>query len=236
MSIGNLSAKQHIGAANNKTGIPHDGIVGFGPASTEFPGRNATAFVDSLCRDGDLSECRFGLALNSNKTGSLILGETEPSLYKNDLSVVPSSESWTVKADIYVDGSISHSDIAALLDSGTATIVGPIDQVSAIFNSTGIQGVRSGSSLFGYFPCDKPPTLGLGLPSQSDAVAAAKNHSSLLSNTTTVFNISSDQWAIANNGNNNCTALLSGQDFGGESIWIFGQGKKRQNLLRSQMG
>jgi pepsin A len=225
VSIGKLSAKQHIGAANNQTGIPHDGIVGFGPSSTEFPGRNATAFVETLCRDGDLSECRFGLALNSNKTGSLILGEVEPSLYENKLSVVPSSESWTVNADIYVDGSISNSDTSVVMDSGTATIVGPIDQVSAIFNSTGIQGVRSGSSLFGYFPCDKPPTLGIGLPSQSDAAAAAKNHSPLLSTTTTLFNISSDQWAIANNGHNNCTALLSGQDFG-ESIWIFGQGKK----------
>lgn len=223
MSIGKLSANQVIGAAKNQTGIPHDGIIGFGPASTEFPGKNATAWVETLCEDGDLSECRFGLALNSDKTGSLVIGELESSLYKNDLSVVSSSESWTVNADIYINGSVSTSDTQVLLDSGTATIVGPIDQVSEIFKSTGIQGVRSGSSLFGYFPCDKPPTLGLGLPSQSDAAAAAKNHSTLLSTTSTVFNVSSDQWAIANNGGNNCTALLSGQDFG-EELWIFGQG------------
>ena len=43
-----------------------------------------------------------------------------------------------------------------------------------------------------------------------------------------MFNVSSDQWAIADNGGNNCTAVLSGQDFGGESFWIFGQGKKEQ--------
>jgi pepsin A len=147
------------------------------------------------------------------------------------LSVVPSSESWTVNADIYVDGSVSNSDISVVLDSGTATIVGPIDQVSAIFNSTGIQGVHNGSSLFGYFPCDKPPTLGLGLPSQADATSAAKNHSTVLSNTSTVFNISSDQWAIDDNGDNNCTAVLSGQDFGGESIWIFGQGKMQHLVI-----
>lgn len=231
MSIGNLRAKQDIGDAKNQTGIPHDGIIGFGPASTEFPGPDATAWVETLCREGDLSECRFGLALNSNKTGSLVFGELESSIYKNDLVVVSSTESWTVKADIYVDGALYSSDIPVLLDSGTATIVGPIDEVSNIFESAGIQGVRNGSSLFGYFPCDKPPTLGLGLPSQKDAAAVAKNHSDVLTTTTAMFNVSSDQWAIANNGNNNCTAVLSGQDFGGESIWIFGQGNKQQYIL-----
>jgi hypothetical protein len=105
----------------------------------------------------------------------------------------------------------------------------PIEIVRQIFSATGIQGVMtsspSGDMLKGYFPCDSPPTVGFNLPSKANASAAAADRTSLVSHTSTLFNIPADAWAFADNGNNNCTAALSGQDFvTAPGLWVVGQG------------
>lgn len=103
----------------------------------------------------------------------------------------------------------------------------PIDAVISIFNATGIQGVFSalngypgGNILTGYFPCDKPPTVGFSFPSKSNLFGFTQS---------AIFNIPASAWAIADNGNNNCTAVLSGQNFPTSlasytTLWIVGQG------------
>lgn len=97
-----------------------------------------------------------------------------------------------------------------------------------VFNATGIKGVLQstpdGDLLTGYFPCDKPPTVGFSFPSTSNAAAAGNDSTSLVSKKGSIFNIPTDQWAAVNNGNNNCTAVLSGMNFPNVTgLWVVGQ-------------
>jgi hypothetical protein len=117
-----------------------------------------------------------------------------------------------------------------LLFDEVADFSRPIDVVTSIFNATGIQSVitstADGDLLTGYFPCDKPPTVGLSFPSQANASAAITGNSTSVSHTSSIFNIPSNVWAAVDNGNNNCTAILSGQDFAAyPGLWVFGQRK-----------
>ena len=103
-----------------------------------------------------------------------------------------------------------------------------MDEVLSIFEATSIQAViqntTDGVTVTGYFPCDQPPTLGFGIPSQSNASTAEKTDSSLVSHQSTIFNIAADQWIAADNGNNNCTAILSGMTVASyPTLWVVGQ-------------
>ena len=71
-----------------------------------------------------MPECRFGLALTANGTGSLILGKLDSSLYSGDLTVAPVLEEWAVFGDLAINGTVVARDLVVELDSGTATIVG----------------------------------------------------------------------------------------------------------------
>lgn len=64
--------------------------------------------------------------------------------------------------------------------------------------------------IYGYYPCDNPPTVGFSFPAQSDIAAA--NSSSPISRTAKTFNIPKSAFQLADNGNNNCTAVLMGTD------------------------
>lgn len=105
----------------------------------------------------------------------------------------------------------------------------PIDAVASIFNATGIQSVlQSGSEgdvLTGYFPCDEPPTVGFSFPSQTNFSSTANDSTSSVSKKSSIFNIPSTAWAVVNNGNNNCTAVLSGQNYAVPGLWVVGQRK-----------
>jgi hypothetical protein len=89
------------------------------------------------------------------------------------------------------------------------TISRPIVEVQKIFDSVGItsvtQSTPDGPTVVGYYACDKPPTVGLGI---GDGV----------------FNIPSSSFSIADNGNNNCTSVLGGFDTAAlPGLWVFGQ-------------
>ena len=78
----------------------------------------------------------------------------------------------------------------------------------ALFEILGIEAVEQNllgctTVLFGYYPCDSPPAFGYQLNDNGP-----------------VFNIEPSAFEQANNGNNNCTAIVTGIEFG---IWIVGQ-------------
>ncbi|KAL5347490.1 hypothetical protein ACLOAV_007802 [Pseudogymnoascus australis] len=230
VTFGGLTATQIVGSANGTSLLPKSGIVGFsGQRFNQFPASSsATPLFQSLCNQKKVSECRFGLALSDDGTGTQILGELDTSLYTGDLVVAPIIENWVLPGDLVVSGEVQERDLSIELDSGTATIVGPIDAVSAIFKATGIQGVlrstSDGDLLIGYFPCDKPPTVGFNFPSETNVSLAAKESSSTISNKSSTFNIPLNSWPAVDNGNNNCTAVLSGQNYKAHpGLWVIGQ-------------
>ena len=116
--------KQTVGSAIGNSVLPHQGIVGFsGQFAAQFP-TNSTSFFQSLCNQQQVTQCRFGLALTSNGTGTQILGELDSSLYSGNLTVVPVLEEWVVSGDLAINGTVVARDLVVELDSGTATVVG----------------------------------------------------------------------------------------------------------------
>ncbi|OOF94901.1 hypothetical protein ASPCADRAFT_208555 [Aspergillus carbonarius ITEM 5010] len=228
VQFGSLNAAQTVGSATGTALIPGDGIVGFaGVEVAQFP-NGAPPFFHSLCNQGQVSSCRFGLALGKNETGVQVLGELDSSLFQGNLTSTSVIQEWVFFADLALENTIIASDILVELDSGTATVTGPVDEVLSIFEATSIQAViqntTDGVTVTGYFPCDQPPTLGFGIPSQSNASTAEKTDSSLVSHQSTIFNIAADQWIAADNGNNNCTAILSGMTVASyPTLWVVGQ-------------
>lgn len=126
VTFGGLTATQIVGSANGISPLEKSGIAGFsGQRFNQFPASsNATPFFQSLCDQKKVSECRFGLALSDDGTGTQILGELDTSLYNGDLVVAPIIENWVLFGDLVVGGEVLERDMPIELDSGTATIVG----------------------------------------------------------------------------------------------------------------
>lgn len=79
------------------------------------------------------------------------------------------------------------------------------------FDEAGIQSVLypgDPAFLYGYYPCDAPPQFGLKFPAQADIATA--NKTSAVSKKATLFNVARSAFQFADNGNNNCTAVLMG--------------------------
>ena len=126
VTFGDLTATQIVGSANGTSPLENSGIAGFsGQRFNQFPASsNVTPFFQSLCNQKKVSECRFGLALSDDGTGTQILGELDTSLYTGNLVVAPILENWVLLGDLVVGGEVQETDMPIELDSGTATIVG----------------------------------------------------------------------------------------------------------------
>jgi hypothetical protein len=130
VTYGGLSATHVIGSASGTAAlIPSDGIIGFSKQEAQFPIQypnltNTAPFIDTLCDQNVVSECRFGLALTGSGSGTLILGELDSSLYTGDLSVAPIIQQWALTGDLALEGKIIAKNILIELDSGTATVIG----------------------------------------------------------------------------------------------------------------
>ncbi|KAJ5106853.1 acid protease [Penicillium angulare] len=230
--FGAMTAHQTVGTANagpdGTSLVPKQGIIGFaGLEESSFHG--ALPFFHSLCAQGKVDACRFGISLGDNGKGTQVLGQLDESMFKGELTTSSIIQEWALWTDIALDNKIILKNALVELDTGTATILGPVDDVVKIFKAASIQyniqeSESAGTTVTGYFPCDQPPQLGLSIPSRSNATEAAKKHSRLVSHKSSVFNIKPDQWIAKDNGNNNCTAIVSGTDaMPLSNLWVVGQ-------------
>jgi hypothetical protein len=104
---------------------PGQGILGLG--NPLFSGSGATPFFHNLCSQGLIPECRFGLALHTNATGSLTLGELDSDLVPRGdaaLTKVPLVMEWFAYGDVVLGGEYVFRDALLEFDSGTTGIVG----------------------------------------------------------------------------------------------------------------
>lgn len=93
---------------------------------------NSTPWFHSLCDQGSLDECRFGLALETNGTGEQYLGKVEHDRLEASLSVISlfyesyyeSYFEWAAFGDIAANGKIVSRDAVIQFDSGTTVIFG----------------------------------------------------------------------------------------------------------------
>jgi hypothetical protein len=67
------------------------------------------------------------------------------------------------------------------------------------------------SLLTGYYPCDKPPNLGFGFPSITNATTAREEHNRTISHHNIIFDMLPEALAFITT-ENNCTASIYGSD------------------------
>ncbi|KAF2860896.1 acid protease [Piedraia hortae CBS 480.64] len=191
------------------TTLPHDGLVGFGVPQAGQTQMGGKPFFSSLCEQKSVDKCRFGLAYGTDGTGAQILGGVDNSLFDGDLKTSSSDTTWNAQCSVKINNKDSVSENQKVLfDSGTANVVGPPSQVRQLFSKLGIQAVEQNlpgctSVLFGYYDCAAPPTVGFTIGDET-------------------FNIAASAFQQAKNGPNNCTAVITGIDFGSD-FWIVGQ-------------
>ncbi|KAM0458576.1 hypothetical protein ACHAPV_005968 [Trichoderma viride] len=196
-------SQQYLGSVDSPSSpptFPHDGLIGY--AGIDSSALNESPFFQSLCDQGSLSSCRFGLALTADETGTLYYGTVATDQFSGDLVSVSASDEWIVTGDVTLNGKTVRSSVSIITDSGTTVIFGPSSQVKTLFQQAGIQAVQNSNGITGYYACNAPPTIGLAFNGKN-------------------FNILPEALAFTQNGNN-CTASIHGTtDFG--SQWLVGQ-------------
>ena len=107
-----------------------------------------------------------------------------------------------------------------------SNIVGPYDAVKSLFDEMGVQAVEQPATagcvpaVFGYYPCDKVPEVGLVFGNDSQS-----------------FNVEKSAFSLATDGSNNCTSTIVGlnsTDLG--PLWIFGQAWMQGKYVDFQQG
>ncbi|KHN99762.1 aspartic protease precursor [Metarhizium album ARSEF 1941] len=200
----NLSvADQTLGEARYPASppvFPHDGLIGY--AGQDGSALRGAPFIDSLCSGGALSSCRFGIALDANKTGALYYGAVATHALAGALTTVPIQREWVVVGAVTAGGRAVQSGASIVTDSGTTVIFGPTDQVGNLFRQAGIRAVQTSAGLTGHYNCSAPPAIGFSF--------GGKN-----------FDLLPAALAFAKDGDD-CTAAVHGSDaFGGR--WLVGQ-------------
>ncbi|KAF4635739.1 hypothetical protein G7Y89_g2357 [Cudoniella acicularis] len=196
--------------------FPHDGLIGFSGINNSF--LNSESWFSNLCINHAFKECRFGLALGINETGTQYFGGVENDVFEGELSTAPLQEQWVTWGDVVFNGTIFEKGARMLMDSGTAVIFGPIDVVQKLFDAAGMQSQANlvplnpqvnATILTGYYPCTYAPSFGFGFPSLNNISQEISNISSPVSNTSRVFNVVAEALAQEST-NGNCTSIIHG--------------------------
>ncbi|KAL1937779.1 hypothetical protein VTO73DRAFT_12798 [Trametes versicolor] len=159
--------------------LPGDGVAGFSPpASGNEDLSSGQGLIETICAQGDLTPCQFGLALGKDRQGSFIFGEIDTSKISGDVTVLPTTktDSWTVTnataadaPNIVIDGT-PFSPILATFDSGTPNIIGSLQQVRDIltligYNITEQTNEDSITVALGTYDCARTPArVGFSFP------------------------------------------------------------------------
>jgi len=162
VTIAGLSADvQTIGAAtsystNINMGFPPDGMLGLAFQSmSSYP---ASSLFESLVHEGKVTEPVFSIKLTSDG-GELYLGGTNRNLYRGEIIYTPVIEAahWLVNIhQIQSDHRTILTDIAAIIDTGAAMIIGDPSQVDNLHSLLGGKWIGRG---YYSFPCNNFPTI-----------------------------------------------------------------------------
>jgi len=141
-----------------------DGILGLGYDSIAH--NNITTPFTRLVQDGKCAEPVFAFWLNRNTPegqagGEMTLCGTDPNHYVGDLTYVPVTRQakWQFEVDsVEVDGRSVASKFQAIVDTGTAMLVGPREDIERIHELIGAEiDPRNGHSYV--VDCNKLDTM-----------------------------------------------------------------------------
>ena len=105
------------------TKLPHDGVIGFAGNTTTGPGIIGLPWFAQLCSEGEVDECRFGLAYGTQGKGEQVFGGIETDLFEGELSRAPvSGHQWYLQGSVISNGEALFKNKTIVLDSGTAGV------------------------------------------------------------------------------------------------------------------
>ena len=198
------------------TPFPHDGVLGIAGPSPEG------TFISMLYAVDQSLQHRYGLALGTTGTGSLILGGFDKDIAGDMQTARYTSPQayWSLKGEVSShNGTQTHTfeDQDLLISAENFNVVGPMEQVRTILNS--INGSKvvevqedCGILLSATYPCD---TI---LPEFGFAFWPATASASV----DDVWHIHEDVWRESDT-NNICTAPIVGLDNLADNTWLLGQ-------------
>lgn len=102
---------------------PGDGIIGLGVQSSATS--NSTSWLQSLCEDGLVDECRFGVAMENNDRGALILGGQDDSLFDGNMGRDALIDNFSIHVDLVIGSrTLMREDILVELSTRRTFSVG----------------------------------------------------------------------------------------------------------------
>jgi hypothetical protein len=102
------------------TEFPHDGLVGFGGTFANETQLGGVPFFQTLCNQGVVDQCRYGIAFGTNGTGVQVLGGVDKHLVEGDFVDVDASD--TPTGSVVAGGKKVLTDQLLVFDSGTANV------------------------------------------------------------------------------------------------------------------
>lgn len=104
--------------------FPNDGLVGL--AGLPSSSLNSTSWFEHLCDAGELQACRFGIAYQTDETGTQYFGYVDEDRFEGPLSVGPvqPDNEWATFVDIAYNGKVIGTDQLMITDSGTTVMFG----------------------------------------------------------------------------------------------------------------
>ena len=88
--------------------FPKPGLIGLTVVGTTLTIRHDMSFLQSICTNGSLEECRFSIALGTSGTGSLILGSADTEIMAGELAYAEMSpgSKWEVAGSVVANGAV----------------------------------------------------------------------------------------------------------------------------------
>jgi len=104
--------------------FPNDGLVGFAGISSSAI--NSSSWFQYLCDQGQVQQCRFGIAYRTDDTGIQYFGYVDEERFEGPLRVgaVPPGDECGIFMDVAYDGKVVVKDQFMFTDSGTTAMFG----------------------------------------------------------------------------------------------------------------
>ena len=112
-----------VAQSESTISCPGDGVIGFGASNSTTS--NSTSWFEKLCEDGLIDECRFGVALETNDEGALILGEQDDSLFDGNMGRDALVDNFSIRVDLVIGSrTLMRENILVELSTRNAFSVG----------------------------------------------------------------------------------------------------------------
>ncbi|KAE8234311.1 hypothetical protein CF326_g642 [Tilletia indica] len=201
VTVGGLTALNQAFGNATKSTLQDSGNQGIaGMAFETIAQFNAPPFFDTLVSQGTAPQNVFAFGLWP-EGARLDLGQIVAEAYQGDITYSKVDDSdgfWTTSFEV----TGAEGTQTGIIDTGTTLILGPVDVVTAIYKSLGVETQVQDGQVYGVYPTNSPPTITFTFNG-------------------TPFTLSPEALSFQVQGENTIAGLIGG-DLGAGPAWIVG--------------